>query len=133
MSLSNANTDSAMCRSENRASRPAVPRSRSSCSRVTAIRVDTVSEVASSRRLVTSPGRRPCLRVTNRAAKQLTEDIYEGDGRFWWRWAEPIAEVRDVAAAAEKVRQVLQATGNGAAGGECTCVVGCDPLCAATC
>ncbi len=61
--------------------------------------------------LVTSAGRRPHLRVTNRAAKQLTEDIYEGDGRFWWGWSEPIAEVRNVAAAAEAVRRVLHACG----------------------
>ena len=61
--------------------------------------------------LVTGQGRRPCLRVTNREAKQLTEDIYEGDGRFWWGWSEPIAEVRNVAAAAEAVRRVLHACG----------------------
>ncbi len=59
--------------------------------------------------LVTSAGRRPCLRVTNRAAKQLTEDIYAGDGRFWWGWAEPIGPVWNTAAAAEAVRRVLAA------------------------
>ncbi len=57
--------------------------------------------------LVTSPGRRPRLHVTNRAAVQVTEDIYAGDGRFWWGWAEPIGPVADVAAAAGKVRRVL--------------------------
>jgi len=74
--------------------------------------------------LVAGDGRRPRLRVTNRAAAQITEDIYEGDGRFWWGWAEPIAEVWNVAAAAEAVRRVLAANTAG-----CGCVVGNDALC----
>ena len=64
--------------------------------------------------LVTRTGRHPRLRITNRAAAQLTEDIYTGSGYFWWGWAERIAPVWNVAEAAGKVRQVLQAAGNGA-------------------
>ncbi len=82
--------------------------------------------------LITANCRRPHLRVTNRTATLLTEAIYSGHGYFWWSWAERIEPVWNVAAAAEKVRQVLQAAGNGAlvtGGAECTCVAGCDPLC----
>ncbi len=81
--------------------------------------------------LITANCRRPHLRVTNRAATLLTEAIYSGRGYFWWSWAERIEPVWNVAAAAEKVRQVLRVPGNGAAAGggaECACVVGNEPL-----
>ncbi len=61
--------------------------------------------------LVTAAGKRPHLRITSRAAVQLTEDIYTGSGYFWWGWAERIAPVWNVAAAAEAVRRVLHACG----------------------
>lgn len=52
-------------------------------------------------------GRHPHLHVTNRDASQLTEDVY-CDGRYyWWSWAERIAPVADVTAAAQAVRKVL--------------------------
>jgi len=55
--------------------------------------------------LETVQGRRPCLSITNRHATQLTEFIYAapgGDGQwwFWWGWAQRIAVVSDIAAAA---------------------------------
>src|SRR6266498_2034595 len=59
--------------------------------------------------LIKSAGRRARLRITNRAAAQLTEDIYAGDGWYWFGWSERIAPVGDVATAAEKVAHVLRA------------------------
>jgi hypothetical protein len=60
-------------------------------------------------RVVAHAGRRPFVYVRNRAADVLTENIYAGDGWFWWGWAERIADVSDVAAAAEAVARVLRA------------------------
>jgi hypothetical protein len=62
--------------------------------------------------LVTSAGRRPHLHITNRAATALTENIYSGDGWFWFGWAERIAPVREVAQAVEKITRVLRALDN---------------------
>ncbi len=58
--------------------------------------------------LVTVQGRRPCLSITNRQAVQLTEFIYaasadDGEWWFWFGWAQRIAPVADVAAAAAAV------------------------------
>ncbi len=64
-------------------------------------------------RLVAPPGRRPYLHVRNRHAGVLTENIYAGDGCYWWGWAERIAPLSDVAAAAEIVMRVLRAVGTG--------------------
>ena len=59
-------------------------------------------------RLVAHEGRRPFVHVRNRRAGVLTENIYAGDGWFWFGWAERIAAVSDVAAAAEAVARVLR-------------------------
>ncbi len=64
-------------------------------------------------RLVASQGRRPYLHVRNRHAGVLTENIYCGDGFFWFGWAERIAAVTDVASAAEIIMRVLRAVGSG--------------------
>ena len=53
-------------------------------------------------------GRVPCLRVINRHAPQLAEDIYAGRGWFWWSWAERLAGCDDAASAAAKVARVLR-------------------------
>jgi len=59
--------------------------------------------------LVSSAGRRPHLHITNRQAAVMTEDVYTGDGWYWFGWAERIAPVTDVRAAAEKITRVLRA------------------------
>ncbi len=64
-------------------------------------------------RLVAPQGRRPHLYVQNRRAGVLKENIYAGDGFYWFGWAERIAPVSDVAAAAETVMRVLRAMGAG--------------------
>jgi hypothetical protein len=58
--------------------------------------------------LVTSAGRRPHLHITNRAATVLTENIYTAEGWFWWGWAERIAQVENLAAAAKDIARVLR-------------------------
>jgi hypothetical protein len=58
--------------------------------------------------LVTSDGRRSHLTITNRKALQLTENIYCAEGWFWWGWAERIAPVADLAAAAATIARVLR-------------------------
>jgi hypothetical protein len=60
-------------------------------------------------RLVTPQGRRPFVHVRNRRAGMLTENIYAGDGSFWWGWAERFADAADVAGAAQIVMRVLRA------------------------
>ncbi len=75
-----------------------------------AAEIDSRSYLA---RVVTHAGRRPCLQVRNRQAAVLTENIYAGEGFYWWGWAERIAPVADVAAAAELVMRVLRAVGAG--------------------
>jgi hypothetical protein len=62
-------------------------------------------------RLVMAQGRRPCVHVRNRTAGVLTENIYYGDGFYWFGWAERVAPVTDVAGAAEIVMRVLRAVG----------------------
>ncbi|HEX9356363.1 MAG TPA: hypothetical protein VF933_21415 [Streptosporangiaceae bacterium] len=59
-------------------------------------------------RLVMPEGRRPYVHVRNRHAGVLTENIYAGDGWFWFGWAERVAPVTDVAAAARTITQVLR-------------------------
>ncbi len=39
----------------------------------------------------------------------LTEHIYAGDGWFWFGWAERVAVLTDVSAAAEIIARVLRA------------------------
>ena len=48
----------------------------------------------------------PFLRVTNRRASWLTEDVYAGRGWFWWSWAERIAT--DPQTAASRLARVLR-------------------------
>ncbi|SRR6266536_2078911 len=60
-------------------------------------------------RLVATTGSRPHLRVRNRHAGVLRENIYAGDGWFWFGWAERVAPVTDVTGAARKITQVLRA------------------------
>ncbi len=59
--------------------------------------------------LVVPHGRRPYVHVRNRHADVLTENVYAGDGWFWWGWAERIAPVTDLAAAAATITRVLRA------------------------
>ena len=54
-------------------------------------------------------GEMPCLRVSNRLAHRLSEDIYAGRSYFWWSWAERITSCDDSAGAAAKVAYVLRA------------------------
>jgi hypothetical protein len=35
------------------------------------------------------------LRITNRHAREFSENIYAGHGWFWWSWAERIAGCED--------------------------------------
>ena len=60
-------------------------------------------------RLVKPNGRRPYLHVQNRSAGALTENVYAGDGFYWWGWAERIAPVAEVAGAAAAIMRVLRA------------------------
>ncbi len=61
--------------------------------------------------VVTGQGRQPFLHVRNRHATVLSEDIYAANGWFWFGWAERIARLPDVAAAAQRVAHVLRALG----------------------
>lgn len=58
----------------------------------------------------------PSLKVTSRHASQLTEHIYASSGWFWWSWAERLAPVDDLAAAAAKITRVLRAASQPADG-----------------
>jgi hypothetical protein len=60
-------------------------------------------------RLTAHEGRVPSLTVTNPKAAALTENVMAGDGSLWWSWAERIAAVTDVAAAADAITRVLAA------------------------
>lgn len=60
--------------------------------------------------LVTGENRVPRLRVVSRYAK-LSEDIYADSQYFWYSWAERIAPVNAVPAAAAKVTAILRITG----------------------
>jgi hypothetical protein len=77
---------------------------------------EAVTQQGLQARLVTPPGRVPCLHVVNPAASALAEDVYAGpcqDGQwwFWWSWAERIAAGDDLASAARRIRHVLAAVG----------------------
>jgi hypothetical protein len=61
-------------------------------------------------RLITAEGRRPSLTVTNPRVTALSENVVAGDGWLWWSWAERIAAVADVDAAAEAITRVLAAS-----------------------
>jgi len=58
-----------------------------------------------------------CVRVVNKNAPQMCEDVYAapaGDGSwwFWWSWADRIAPLGDVDAAALKIAYVLMPDGS---------------------
>jgi hypothetical protein len=58
--------------------------------------------------LVAPVNGRPHLRIANRAAAQLTENVYCDGGFYWWGWAERIGPVADVAAVAAIIARVLR-------------------------
>jgi hypothetical protein len=81
-------------------------------------RLEGLAEVLAHHGLRTSlmapPGRVPSLHVVNPAASALAEDVYVGrcqDGTwwFWWSWAERIATLDNLDAAADLIKQVLAA------------------------
>jgi hypothetical protein len=59
--------------------------------------------------LVAPVNGRPHLRIANRAAAQLTENVYCDGDFYWWGWAERIGPVADVAAVAGIIARVLRA------------------------
>jgi hypothetical protein len=61
--------------------------------------------------VVTGHGQPPFLHVRNRDASMLNEDIYAVRDWFWFGWAECIAPLDDVAAAAHRIAYVLHADG----------------------
>jgi hypothetical protein len=63
-------------------------------------------------RLVVATDRRPRLHVRNRCAGVLAEDVVVEAGWFWYSFAERIAPVTDVPAAAGKIARVLRAVGS---------------------
>ena len=58
-------------------------------------------------RLTAPQGRLPSLAVTNREAAMLTETVLADATSFWWPWADRIAAVTDVRAAADMIARVL--------------------------
>jgi len=62
-------------------------------------------------RLITAESGHPSLKVTNPQATALSENVLAAEGWLWWSWAERIAAVTDVAAAADAITRVL-ATGH---------------------
>jgi hypothetical protein len=57
-------------------------------------------------------GRHMCLSVVNRGLPQLSEHVYaapseDGSWWFWWSWADRLAPIDDVDAAAFKIAYVL--------------------------
>lgn len=60
---------------------------------------------------VTQTGRYAAVSVTNVSVRQLAETVYaapaEGAWWFWWSWADRIAPIADVEAAAFKIAYVL--------------------------
>jgi hypothetical protein len=59
--------------------------------------------------LIAPVGRLPSLAVTNPQAAVLAETVMADATSFWWPWADRIAAVADVAAAAEVIARVLAA------------------------
>jgi hypothetical protein len=58
--------------------------------------------------LVAPASGRPHLRIANRAAGQLTENVYCDGDFYWWGWAERIGPVADVTAVAQLIARVLR-------------------------
>jgi hypothetical protein len=71
-----------------------------------AARLDTTTFAAT----IVNSGSTPCLRITNRHAPQLTEDIYAGRGYYWYSWAEHLAAYDNVTGAAAALGRVLRTT-----------------------
>jgi S-adenosyl methyltransferase len=67
--------------------------------------------------LVAGEGKVACLSVASRHAG-LAEDVCARDGWFWWSWAERLAPVTEVSAAAAKVAAVLRLLPGPAAHGQ---------------
>jgi hypothetical protein len=57
---------------------------------------------------IVGDGQVPCLRIINRRAPQLTEDVYAGRGFYWYSWAERLAPVDDVPRAVARIAKVLR-------------------------
>src|SRR5260370_38269789 len=57
--------------------------------------------------LVTGEGKRPHLHVVNRRAPIVSEYIYSDGEHFYWGWAQPIAAIANLAAAAAAIDRVL--------------------------
>jgi hypothetical protein len=58
-------------------------------------------------RLLTPGGWRPSLVVRNPRAPMLSETVLAQAEWFWWPWADRIAPVADVSAAADRIAGVL--------------------------
>jgi len=61
--------------------------------------------------LITGDGRRPRLHISNRDACQLAEYVYSDGTDFFWGWAQRIAPVSDLPAAAAAIDRVLRVLG----------------------
>lgn len=61
--------------------------------------------------VLTPQGRRPCVQAKSPQSSMLREDVYAESGWFWWSWADRLAPVTDVEAAARKIARVLGAVG----------------------
>jgi hypothetical protein len=61
--------------------------------------------------LHTSTDRPPHLAVINPRARVLSERVIAQAGKFWWPWAEQIADSTEVAEAATIIARVLRAVG----------------------
>lgn len=58
--------------------------------------------------LTTTGSDAPALRVVNRAAPGLAEDIRADLGFFWWSWCERIGPVEQAGAVASRIASVLR-------------------------
>ncbi len=61
--------------------------------------------------LITGNGRRPRLHISNRDACQLAEYVYSDGTDFFWGWAQRIAPVAELSAAAAAIDRVLKVLG----------------------
>ncbi len=61
--------------------------------------------------MITAGGGPPSLAVTNPQAAMLAETVLADAEWFWWPWADRIAPMADVPAAAARVASVLRAAG----------------------
>jgi len=67
---------------------------------------------------IATGGHYPRLTVVNKAASQLSDNVYAapaGDGSwwFWWSWAERLSPITDVAVAAQAITRVLRVMDTG--------------------